>query len=726
MPSNPQQQQSSMSSPPSPLVWFLLLDSATGQPYKGSTADKVSVSSSADVADFRDAVKAKYDQPTYLKDIPSGALLVYKNKTAFGKRNAAVDEGKEEPLEEDSLVDGLGTSKKEALVVVVPSSFPTAPTPFPKIKYNFTGVQFPRRCMTLRLDSRLSSYEPDDRDDIKLLIGPSGCGKTRTCFELLHKRYGFFFSIGGGLPYGSNDIDICMSMAEKEPGNVEYYIQCLIWCRWNIIKQLIEDKCTPAQVLLAQLYPIMIFKDKIDPFANNFSTFAESKYRLVMPSHIDDLMLIVDEVQEALSTANVFKVNQNPRPFFSPMLKHMKNMFKTMMLSGTGIDYNKITECIKSCAVKRDVKFAWQDVNNFPFLNEPQIFNYSQFVLKECDIAAAEDRDSICEAIGKYELCRGRARLCAFVLDGLIENPTMEVCKALERFRSIILNRSSPCRLVRFLSQENGGLYKVVNGSTFHDKLTGMFINYLVHGTGRITTGLQESIEWITKGIGFRKHTNDPAILTIELAEPAVVLELLQEIPLASTINAILDVVCNVQTRSAGGKWFEYLVAYTLLIKHQVEPVHIKPYTQSLIELLEEENSESVKSQYLIPDDMCGPDVIWRSGRDVWIVQIKRREKLGPKDVDKAAKTTLPKSLYTNRSEGTILKGYRGTAIKVRKLFGRYNVHRLLVSITNLPKNVIDQDVEYITPESAPDWFDAIHPTMGEQVWGLVCKLQPK
>ena len=118
-----QQQQSSVSSSPSPLVWFQLLDSATGLAYKGTSADKVSVSSHADVADFRDAVQLKYDKPNYLKDIPPGVLLVYKNKTAFDKRNAAVDEGKkEEPLEEDSLIGGFGTSKKEACIVVVPSS----------------------------------------------------------------------------------------------------------------------------------------------------------------------------------------------------------------------------------------------------------------------------------------------------------------------------------------------------------------------------------------------------------------------------------------------------------------------------------------------------------------------------------------------------------------------------------------------------------------------------
>ena len=76
---------SSPPSPPPPLVWFLLLDSATGEPYKATSAAKVSVSTSADVDDFRDAVQLKYDKPNYLKDIPSSALLVYKNKAAFAE-----------------------------------------------------------------------------------------------------------------------------------------------------------------------------------------------------------------------------------------------------------------------------------------------------------------------------------------------------------------------------------------------------------------------------------------------------------------------------------------------------------------------------------------------------------------------------------------------------------------------------------------------------------------
>jgi hypothetical protein len=115
-----------MSSPaPSPLIWFLLVDSVTGQPYKGTTADKVSIASTADVADFRDAVKKKDKDDGdagVLNPFKSSQLLVYKNKASFDKRNAAADEGKEEPLKSSHHMDGLGETEEEALIVVVPSS----------------------------------------------------------------------------------------------------------------------------------------------------------------------------------------------------------------------------------------------------------------------------------------------------------------------------------------------------------------------------------------------------------------------------------------------------------------------------------------------------------------------------------------------------------------------------------------------------------------------------
>jgi hypothetical protein len=80
------------------LVWFRLFDSETGKQFEGTRASKVLINPPADVDDFLEAVKAKYDQPNYLQNIPSGALSVYKNEESFKRRRLAYM-GNEEPLD---------------------------------------------------------------------------------------------------------------------------------------------------------------------------------------------------------------------------------------------------------------------------------------------------------------------------------------------------------------------------------------------------------------------------------------------------------------------------------------------------------------------------------------------------------------------------------------------------------------------------------------------------
>ena len=92
-----------------------LLTDRQGRPYKDVSLDLITFTSKTRVAGFRDAVKAKYNQPAYLVDIPASALKVFKNKAAF-------DAG-QEPLGPLSLLDtSFGTNEENALIVVVPSS----------------------------------------------------------------------------------------------------------------------------------------------------------------------------------------------------------------------------------------------------------------------------------------------------------------------------------------------------------------------------------------------------------------------------------------------------------------------------------------------------------------------------------------------------------------------------------------------------------------------------
>ena len=72
------------------MFWFYLYDYGTGLPYKGTTADYVNLPPSADIAQFRKAVKAEYSD-SHLKGISPSDLLVFKDKHSFDQRDAAVE-----------------------------------------------------------------------------------------------------------------------------------------------------------------------------------------------------------------------------------------------------------------------------------------------------------------------------------------------------------------------------------------------------------------------------------------------------------------------------------------------------------------------------------------------------------------------------------------------------------------------------------------------------------
>eukprot|EP00128_Syssomonas_multiformis_P017226 Colp12_sorted_trinity150504_noHs@72 len=93
-------------------TWFQLND-PFGQPYKGVTADFVKLPPGSDIAQLRDAVKVKNGNK--LSSVDAVDLQIYPSKAAFERRD------KEEPLQPYQLVDDIGKSAQEAVVVVVPT-----------------------------------------------------------------------------------------------------------------------------------------------------------------------------------------------------------------------------------------------------------------------------------------------------------------------------------------------------------------------------------------------------------------------------------------------------------------------------------------------------------------------------------------------------------------------------------------------------------------------------
>ena len=98
-------------------VWFLLVDS-NGQPYKKTSADKVKLPTASDIADFRKAIKTENSQK--LSSFDASDLVVYKNKESFDKRDSEVEQERKVPIKSSCLLNGLGVTEEEALIVVVP------------------------------------------------------------------------------------------------------------------------------------------------------------------------------------------------------------------------------------------------------------------------------------------------------------------------------------------------------------------------------------------------------------------------------------------------------------------------------------------------------------------------------------------------------------------------------------------------------------------------------
>ena len=98
------------------IVWYSLMESASGQPFMGMSTEKINIEPSADVTDFRKCVHS--EKHKMLNGIDSSQLLVYKDMQSFEKRMSEVD--KELPLKSSFRLQNMGKSEENAIIVAVP------------------------------------------------------------------------------------------------------------------------------------------------------------------------------------------------------------------------------------------------------------------------------------------------------------------------------------------------------------------------------------------------------------------------------------------------------------------------------------------------------------------------------------------------------------------------------------------------------------------------------
>jgi hypothetical protein len=257
-------------------------------------------------------------------------------------------------------------------------------------KKQYTAQFDERSCLERRLGYRQTAYEPDQLNNLKVLLAVSGAGKTRLLLELLYKRRGYYFvSPTRDMDLGSGDLAYCSILAAEDSSRSFYYIQLLFFVRVTVCNYLVEHGYETHELLLAQIHPEAFFG--MDLFMELFDVLTQRKDVKIGRTFTNCFDFVaIDEIQTVLESEAVFRLplSSKDRPFFSPLIYWSKQIksFKTFIVSGTGINFELITDLLPAGTMKEKVP-GYEVISPLDPLDTNQIAQYSRQILAENNIS---------------------------------------------------------------------------------------------------------------------------------------------------------------------------------------------------------------------------------------------------------------------------------------------------------------------------------------------------
>ena len=283
--------------------------------------------------------------------------------------------------------------------------------------------------MEYRLDKRETNYVPNDANNVKIVLAVSGAGKTRMLLELLYSNFGYYFITKSSVQdFGSQDLRSCHNYCDSKPLLVRTVIQQLYFVRATICAFLQENGFKkPWQILLAQLHPKEIFG--FDIFNKVFQHIMKGNYdNPVFEEPYPYPFCAIDEIQISVENRANYSLPgaRNKRPFFSPLVLFSKVLyiFPLFIVAGTGINFELVKEGIESSTMKHGMVTAYETISDFHPLTKLKVTNYATRYLNAHKIANANEIASI---ITSFELCHGRPRFLAYILDRFMESRDIDV-----------------------------------------------------------------------------------------------------------------------------------------------------------------------------------------------------------------------------------------------------------------------------------------------------------
>jgi hypothetical protein len=577
-----------------------------------------------------------------------------------------------------------------------------------KTKRFWQSASFSQKCLESRLDRRNSTYCPDNEDNVKILLGVSGAGKTRQLLELLYINHGYYFVAPKVNGFGSIDLLLCQKRCEENPDYCNYFIEVLYFVRAVVCSYLMNNGFNkPSQILLAQIHPETFFGS--DMFATLFDSYA-AKISNVQLRYIRPYFnfVVMDEIQHLVESATVFQMSQELRPFLSPLILHSKNMgiFPKFILSGTGINFEFIQNLLGSQSLK-DLNIHYKVLSTLEPLDKLRVVNYSRLILQDNDVESDLTKEFI-QSVESFELCHGWARFIASILDRFLE--TRDIENALDTFLEHLTNIDNQLFPLKFHRRDllirKGIYYRIGLGRQWEQQISECILNFINTGRARLSVSEQEAADAVSNGLGFCQVSKGH-ISSVEIVEVAIIYCLRSFLPFTSLARKIIAQMETFPTPHMVGFMLEYLVGYALVS-------NLNPQVKENMKVFSTTNevnylSHGSENEIFFPVQRCGPDILYRCGRCVHIVQVKFVDTFYMQKRLHACRTTNPKFFYWNSITNRPLKYFNQQRLNLLEALTKFEVKRYVIYHTNT-KTTEGMDTIIVNKDTSPDFFDNVFP----------------
>ncbi|KAI8897303.1 hypothetical protein BC833DRAFT_615154 [Globomyces pollinis-pini] len=580
------------------------------------------------------------------------------------------------------------------------------------------NASFKDNCLEYRLDRRLTSYNLDNVDNIKLILAVSGAGKTRMLLELLHSNFGYYFTSKSPQDdFGSGDLLQCQLYCDKYPERTDDTIRLLYFVRAAVCNYLLEKGFNkPWQILLAQLHPVAFFG--IDIFKYVFTRFL-NKPVFHWPPKVNYFPFVaIDDIQILVESQSLHIMWGTLRPLFSPLFELSKSLgtFPDFLLSGTDMNFEFVKESLEASVMKRGLRTDYIVVSSFHPMSRSDIEIYATQFLQEHQVLEV---DEIVSRISAFSLCHGRAGFVAYILDGYLKSKDIDV--SIGEFVSVISNVEGSLFPLKFLKRDLDNnvrsLDRLVEGDEYGRVRPDGLLDLILEGKLHFRVTGDYAAAGIRYGLGFAE-VFDGVLIQIEIEELAVVECLRYLMPFADIVKAFAQNIAECPKPQMVGYLLEYLVAFALVANHAGETAVNSVQAWQALPYLYFQDSDA--SQVLFPDHMCGPDVIYKCSKTqtIYIVQVKFVEGISKQESVNACDTTDPDRFYCKRKGNGVLRGYEQMRLKLQESLTQlqrngYSVQQMLVIHSQGKQTLYTEGALVVTKLSDPEFFNKV----GNGIW---------